>query len=425
MTTPSDSTSTAQNNLTPRREFLKATAMAAAVATTSWQTRAAKGALPTAANEKIGVAAIGNGGRCSQLVAALNKLPTAEIVGVCDVYAPRAAQFQKSHASKAFIASDYRRILDRSDVDAVIITTPDHWHVPIAVAACLAGKDVYVEKPLTHTPDEATKILDAVAKTKRVVQVGTQQRSMPQVQAAAKIVKSGLLGDIHKVHCAWNRNSSRGKNRNFGIDQKQLDWKMFLGNAPQQPFSEYRFVRWRWFWDFGGGILTDLMVHWLDMAHLMLELEHPSTAQTLGEQYLYPGMWETPDTVQTLLNYPDNKAQVHFEGTFYNADRGAFIELMGSKGTLYLDRGRYEIRPEGRSKVAAQQVILGEGRKGQDFYTKPDGEALHLTNWLECIKSRGEPNSPVSSAVQVAAAAHLANKSWRDQQTAKWQGVGR
>src|SRR5262249_1965961 len=140
-----------------------------------------------------------------------------------------------------------------------------------------------------------------------------------------------------------NRNAGRDRRAKFGIDPKTVDWKTFLGSAREQPFDEYRFRAWRWFWDFGGGIFTDLMTHWVDVAHWLLDLDHPVKAISVGAFHTAKDVWETPDTVQTLLSYPGG-LQMHFEGTFANANHGARIEFMGTEGTLYIDRGRYEVR---------------------------------------------------------------------------------
>jgi predicted dehydrogenase len=138
-----------------------------------------------------------------------------------------------------------------------------------------------------------------------------------------------------------------------------VDWKKFLGSARDQPFDEYRFRNWRWFWDFGGGIFTDLMVHWLDMTHFLLGLDHPAEATSIGDDFLWKGLWETPDTVQTLMRYPDRELQVYFEGTFVNHRNRAMTEIMGSDATLYIDRGRYELHPE-NGKGEYEELVLGE-----------------------------------------------------------------
>ena len=158
---------------------------------------------------------------------------------------------------------------------------------------------------------------------------------------------------------SWNRNTDRVKRFPLGVDPKQVDWKAFLGSAPDQPFDEYKFRNWRWFWDFGGGIFTDLMVHWVDVAHFVLGLEQPEQAVSAGMFVAAKGVWETPDTVQTLMSYPGN-VQMHFEGTFSNAHHGARIVFMGSKATLYADRGRLVLTPERKSKVEGFSEVLGK-----------------------------------------------------------------
>src|SRR5262249_12979352 len=157
-----------------------------------------------------------------------------------------------------------------------------------------------------------------------------------------------------------NRNTNRVKRFPLGVDPKAVDWPAFLGNAPRQDFDEYRFRNWRWFWDFGGGLLTDLMVHWLDVAHWCLGLEHPERAVTIGQHIAAKDVWETPDTVQTLMVYPGG-VQMHFEGTFSNAHRGAMIEFLGDDASLYMDRGRYELLPE-RGKGKPESLVVGTGR---------------------------------------------------------------
>jgi len=286
------------------------------------------------------------------------------------------------------------------------------------VDACAAGKDVYVEKPLTHNRNEGQAVIEAQNRHRRIVQVGTQQRSMPQFEKARELIRDGRLGKIHKVHLTWNRNMDRVRKNPLGVDARTVDWKAFLGNAPEQPFDEYRFRNWRWFWDFGGGIFTDLMVHYIDVVHWFLDLDHPQMATSIGGHYISKGIWQTPDTVQTLLVYP-NDLQVYFEGTFVNARNGAMLEFMGSDATLYLDRGRYEIHPE-RNQGEVEELILGTGKRGRDFYDKPDGELLHLTNWIECIRSRQKPNAPAEAGVGAAAAAHLGNRAYRSGRVATW-----
>jgi predicted dehydrogenase len=411
-------TMSAHNDIS-RRNFLSSSAkLATGLAGLSVPAAGALGA-----NEKLNVGLIGIGGRCRQLVPALVNVPGVRITAVCDIYDVNLDKGRQLADPHAFATKRYQDVLDHKDVDAVLVATPDHWHVPMTAAACAAGKDVYVEKPLTHNLAEGRTILQAQDKYRRIVQVGMQQRSMPQFQKARELIRQGRIGTVYKVHLTWNRNTDRVRRGPLGIDPNQVDWKAFLGDAPAQPFDEYRFRSWRWFWDFGNGILTDLMVHFIDVVHWYLDLEHPLRATTVGCNFISKGIWETPDTVQTLLVYPGG-LQVYFEGTFVNARNGAMLEFMGSDATLYLDRGRYEIHPErGRGKY--EEWVLGHGKRGADFYDQPDGELLHLGNWVDSVRSRKQPAAPVEAGVSAAAAAHLGNLAYRSGQVAIWKSEAR
>ena len=406
--------------LPSRRDFIRSSSAAVAGAITAGYTATARG---YAANETITVAAIGTGGRCRKLLESLVKIPGVKVIAVADIWETHRAMGQQLADAKAVAVNDYRELLDRKDIDAVLIGSPDHWHVPMTVDACAAGKDVYVEKPLTHEVAEGQRVVEAQNKHRRIVQVGMQQRSMPHIQKGFEIIRSGQLGDIHKVHLTWNRNAPRHKINKLGIDPKTVDWKKFVGSAPTQPFDEYRFRNWRWFWDFGGGILTDLMVHFIDVANWYLDLPQPATAATIGDQFQTAGIWETPDTIQTLIRYPNKQVQLYFEGTFVNARNAAMMEFMGREGTLYVDRGRYEVHPERKSKLEPSEMILGTGPRGADFYDQPDGETLHLANWLECIRSRKTPNAPAEAGVSAVWGAHLANHAFRQGIVARWQDL--
>lgn len=373
------------------------------------------------ANEKLQIGLLGTGGRCRHLLRSLNSIPDVRVTALADVQDAQLAETRKLVDGMAYATRDYRAVLDRKDVDAVLIASSDHWHVPMTIDALTAGKDVYVEKPLTHSLAEGKAILEANKRHARIVQVGMQQRSMPHIQKARELLKAGRIGTVVKVHLTWNRNSDRVRRPKLNLDPKTVDWKAFCGNAPEQPFDEYRLRNWRWFWDFGGGIFTDLMVHWIDVAHWLLDLDHPLQATAIGTHITSKDIWETPDTVQTLLTYPNN-IQAYFEGTFSNARNGAMIEFMGTEGTLYIDRGRYEVIPDWNRKIEPDQMILGTGRRGADFYDKPDGELLHLKEWLEAIRSRRQPSAPIEAGVHSAAAAHLANQALRSGQVAHWKG---
>jgi predicted dehydrogenase len=400
-----------------RRSFL-VTASSAAAATLS-------GSVATGfpANETIHVGTIGSGNRARNLMKVFPQLEKVRITTLCDVWDVALPLAKKLADPQATTTKRYEDVLADKSVHAVLIASPDHWHVPLTVAAVGAGKDVYVEKPLTHDLSEGKAVLEAVEKSKQIVQVGTQQRSMPHIIKARELVQAGRIGTVVKVTMSWNRNTDRVRRVPLKVDPNSVDWKTFLGNAKAQPFDEYRMRNWRWFWDFGGGIFTDLMVHWVDVAHFVLGLDHPEKAVSVGEHISAKDVWEAPDTVQTLLTYPGG-VQMHFEGTFSNARHGARIEFMGTDATLYADRGRVEIIPERNKKVEPYQDIPSTSPTypGADYYDKPDGELSHLRSWLESVRSRKEPSAPVSAGVASAAAAHLANQALRTGQTAVWKG---
>jgi len=399
---------TSTGSSSTRRQFLAAGA--ASVAAMSVETAAG-----FAANDTLNVACIGTGGRCRRLMQRLPRIPGVRIAAVCDIWEAnlaRAAELADPNAIQE--GTDFRRLLDRSDIDAVVIGSPDHWHTPMMIAACEAGKDVYVEKPLTHDLSEGPAAIEAQNRNNRIVQVGTQQRSMPHLQEARKILQSGVLGKVHKIRMTWNRNQSRWRKPDYNIDPATVKWDRFLGNAPDQPFDEYRFRNWRWFWDFGGGIFTDLMVHWIDTAYWMLGMGDPASAASIGDHFAAEDLWETPDTVQTLLHYPDAGLQAHFEGTFINHHNRASLMFLGTQANLYCDRGRYELRPERGKDVEPRQRVDGKRDiLGLDFYDEVDGALHHLTDWVESVRARKKPSCPVEEGVRSAATAHLANLSCR------------
>lgn len=396
---------------THRREFLERAGLAATAAFLGGA--GAESARGFRANDTIRVACLGTGGRCRALMRPLATLPNVRIVAVCDVWDDALGEARKLADGNADAVKDYRRLLDRRDVDAVLIGAPDHWHVPMTVDACDAGKDVYVEKPLTHKIEEGAAVVDAKNRNARIVQVGTQQRSMPHFIKARELLKAGRIGEVFRIHLSWNRNTGdRFQRGNVGVDPARVDWRAFLGSAPDQPFDAYKFRNWRWFWDFGGGILTDLMVHFIDVAHWFLDSDGPDRAAAFGQFVAARDLWETPDTIQCALTYGEG-VQAHFEGTFSNALHGARIEFLGPRGTLYLDRGRYELLPERDAREPESWVLGSDPRKGRDFYDNPDGELLHLANWIECVRSRRTPSCPVEAGVSASMAAHLGNESLR------------
>ena len=289
---------------------------------------------------------------------------------------------------------DHHELLARKDVDAVIIGSPDHWHVPLTIDACAAGKDVYVEKPLTHDLAEGAAVIDAQNQHKRIVQVGTQQRSMPHFQKAYEIVKSGQLGDIHKVHLTWNRNTPRWARNNYNIDPHNGRLEAVLGQCPRAAVRRVSLSQ-----------LALVLGFWRRHLHRPDGAPHRHRAlvsgrRSSGRRPPRSATCSRPRAVGNARHGADaaavsrREAQVYFEGTFVNARNGAMLEFMGSEATLYLDRGRYEIHPERNKKIEASELVLGSGPRGADFYDLPKGELLHLANWVECIRSRAQAQLP-------------------------------
>jgi predicted dehydrogenase len=402
-----------------RRQWLKATGLGAVVA----PTMLTKATRASDRDKPIRIGIIGTGGRArNHLMPALKKLKGVRIDAVCDVFdlALRQGHFLAGGRKRSvFKTRDHRELLAREDIDAVVIATPDHWHVPLVIEACEAGKDVYVEKPLTHRLDEGQQVIDAKNRTGRVVQVGAQQRSMKHIAELRHRLQSGELdiGPIHWIQMRWNRNHTPYNKPKFNnLDKSMVDWDRWLGPAPKQPFDPFRMHRWRWIWDFGSGVLGDLMTHWLDAANWLLDLPQPGSVVSQGDHYIAEDIWETPDTQHAIFHYPQRKMQIDFFATFANDTGGTYMKLFSSNATIYVDRGRYEIASQPRSAVKAEKHIASPGELGQSFYREVDGDGRHLADWIEAIRQRREPVEPVEAGVQAAAAAHYGNQAYRQQQ---------
>ncbi len=384
-----------------RRGFLKTAALAGAVA-------AAPAGRALGANDRIRVGAIGTGGRCQYLMKVLNDVGGNEIVAVCDVYEPHrtAARTKLAPAAKEY--TDYRRVLEDASIDAVVIGAPDHWHVPMTIAAVGAGKDVYVEKPVTHAIEEGDALEKAVAASGRVVQTGLQQRSWPHFQEARSVVVNGDLGQITFIETHWYQNLLHLRNGPPDVDTSKLDWKQFLGDAPEQPFDALRFTNWRWFWDFGGGSLTDLFTHWVDVAQWYMGGDTPSMAQAIGANYAIPRI-QCPDTLSASYLYPGN-FEVGFRCSMIGYLEGGGLTFRGTKGLLRIDRGGYGSWPELEHYSEALELM----KPAREARTNGDGTPYHMKNFLDCVRSRGIPNAPVSVGISAARTSHLGNRALRE-----------
>ena len=358
------------------------------------------------ANDLIRVGAIGCGGRMRDDLSAAEKAQGFELAAGCDVYEPRRDAIRERSNELATTHLDYREVLDKKDIDAVFIAAPDHWHVRIAVDALAAGKDVYLEKPVTHTLEEGETLTRAVRESKRILQSGMQQRSWSHFRNAVDLIQGGSLGRVTRVRTYWYQNYQSP------IPPKQvytqfLDWKRWLGSAPDQPFDEQKFHLWRWFWNFGGGAMTDLFTHWVDVVHWAMKSDAPSVVQTLGDRYVFD-TWDCPDTIQSALRYPD--FEVGYEGTMVSSIDDGGLEFRGTTGTLKITRSGFAIY---REQVHGDNPVLTER-------SVEDGTISHVQNFFDCVRDRKEPNAPVEAGVAAARAGHLANMALRRGERVTW-----
>lgn len=362
------------------------------------------------ANERVRVAAIGTGGRCQGLMRTANAIGGIEWVALAEVNEVRAAEAKAKLAPAATIYADFRKLLEDKSIDAVIIGAPDHWHVPMLRAAVAAGKDVYIEKPLTQTIEEGQTAIEAVKASGRVVQVGYQQRSYPHMQEARQRMQAGEIGQITLCQAYWYQNYQTAAWTNVPVEPSAVNWKAWLGDRTVRDFNETRYKRWRWFWDYGGGTLTDLFSHWVDTIHWVMDDYAPLTAQASGGNYFFKE-WECPDTMNASFRYP--KSVVTYESTLVQSYEDGGMVFRGSKGTLKLDRGGYALytEEEGRAQRTSKPTPVATVR------AQRDGTIDHMANFLECVRSRKTPNSDVVSAVAAANAAHYGNLAYKTGQT--------
>jgi predicted dehydrogenase len=391
-----------------RRTFLTA---ASGLALT---TRVARASVQ-GANNRIRVGVIGTGGRARGLMQLLKRLPGNEMVAVCDVYEPRLLQAGEIATTATTKVSDYRRILDDREIDAVVIGTPDHWHKTIALDAVAAGKDVYVEKPVSHTIEEGEQMVKAIEASKQIVQTGTQQRSWDHWVLGKQIIDSGRLGQITFVQTYWYQHATEGNYPPVSMDK--LDWKRWLGPASDQPFRPERFYQWRHFWDFGGGQLTDLMTHWIDVVHWYMDVDAPLSTSATGRNYSLK-LWEAPDTVNATIEFP-KKFMAAYLGTYVSKVDDGGLEFRGDRGTLKIDRARLAFYREDAAYAA------GTLTPEPEIYVRSsgDGTLTHLQNWLDCIRTRKPPNAHIRVGHQSARTSHLANIALRSGKTVRWNNA--
>ncbi len=353
------------------------------------------------ANDKITLGLIGAGGRGQSVMGTFIKTNQVNVTAVCDVFSERIDKAQTAApGAKGF--GDHRKLLETKGIDAVLIATPDHWHTQVAIDALNAGKDVYVEKPLTLTIEEGPRIVKAARINDRVCQVGMQQRSgQHYIQAREEIVKAGKLGKVTLARTWWHGNGAHLMKAppRMATLPSNLDWARFLGPVKWREYDPQQFWNFRAYLDFGGGQVTDLFTHWIDVVHMMLGEDNPISGVAAGGVYHYKDGRTAPDTVNVLLEYPTGWTAT-FEGTLAPGITGAGVEICGTEGKLWITRGRYEFTPAGRG---AQPTVVQSPR---------EQTIDHVENFLDCCRTRKRPNGDVYIGHRSAAASHLGNISY-------------
>ncbi len=350
------------------------------------------------ANERLQLGVIGCGARGNQDLGTFLKTGAVDVTALCDIYAVQIDKTrEKAPHARSF--TDHRKLLEMKDVDVALIAVPDHWHAAIAIDALNAGKDIYIEKPLTRTIQEGPPIVKAARVNKRVCQVGMQQRSGKHfLQAKAEYLDTQKLGKITLARTWWYGNGYHLRKAPPELQQQpsNLDWAHFLGPVKWRDWDPQQYWNWRAYLDFGGGQVTDLFTHWVDVVHMFMGSDIPFSAVAAGGVYNYKDGRTAPDTINVLLEYPAEFTTT-FEATLVPGIKGAGIEFCGTKGKLYIDRQRYEFTPVGKG---AQPVVV------KAF---SNIELDHVQNFLDCVKSRALPNGDVLIGHRSAQASHLGN----------------
>ncbi len=411
--------STEHNTKTPsRRDFAKTAATSgAALFTTALFPGNVRGANDRITGGFIGVGMMGS----ENLRVALEH--GVEVKAVCDVYQPhleRAGATVVKAGQKAKEIADFRQVLADKSIDLVCIATPDHWHPYITIEACKAGKDVYVEKPVCAALNGGLKMVEAARKYNRVVQAGTWQRSGQHFQKACEMVRTGELGKVSFARTWIYTNEPREGigNPPDSAPPAGLDWELWQGPAPEHAFNPNRFgpnpkdaSRFRWFWDYAGGQLTDSGVHMIDIMQMAFDEAMPKAISAQGGNFWFEDDRETPDTLQVSYQYPGFVGS--WEHRCNNTGDGSrfsmAVSFHGTRGTLYVDRAHYKVTPERGSDLEASEMRR-----------VTDPHPLHWTNFLECVKTRQRPNSDIETCFRSSATCLLANGSYRSGVRLDW-----
>jgi len=369
------------------------------------------------ANDRLRGALIGSGGRGRLLLGEFKEVGV-EMAAVADVYEPNLAAGMKLANTGAKAYEDYRKLLEDKSIDAVIVATPDHWHAQMVVDAVEAGKDVYVEKPMAHTIPDGFRMIEAVRRTKRVVQVGTQRRSYDLFQEAAAIVHSGELGPVRLVNSWWlNHMATVGTRPVTG----KLDWKAWLGPAPYREFDPKRFSGWYYFWDYSGGLMIGQAAHVIDAIHWFMNSKEPAAVTCSAGRVNIPGV-EVPETTCMSIEYPENYLAVFtlgYQAMRYHTFNDQMKQFHGAKARFDVSRESYALYPESRT----MELKASRERKAPGTFVP--ATRAHIRNFLECIRSRQDPTAPVEVGQSTNIVLCMAMDSVRQGRRLKWDSAKR
>jgi predicted dehydrogenase len=413
-----------------RRRFIKSSVRATAATLGAASYRKVLGA-----NERVRAGLVGIGLIGKRHLLDFMAQPDVEVAAICETCEPRLDEGVSISGGKAERFKDFRRMLDRKDIDAVVVSTPDHWHALMTIMACAAGKDVYVEKPLTLFVKEGRWMVEAARHYKRIVQVGTQQRSGAPFQKCLELIRAGHIGDLRSVRMHSYRNILPGFAAAApGGDLKEEDWQMWLGPAPYLPFDRNRCLyHFRWFWDYSGGQTTNLLAHEIDIVQWVTQ-DLPQSVAAMGGRYSLTGIGETPDVFEALFGYKQFIASWSCREIAGRATARFGTEFVGTSGTLVVSRSGLEVIPDTvvspedqvpqftrtRPRQEGPPVLRTKAVKLEGFEQLKDQFHPHVRNFVDCIKSRQQPVSDVESGHRTATTCHLANIAMKIRRTVRY-----
>jgi predicted dehydrogenase len=402
-----------------RRTFLKQAAIGTAAAL----------AYPSArilgANDRIRIGMIGVGGRGTELLKQVLELHDAQLVAIADVYSRRRDE-AKQNAPGIETLDHYQRLLDRKDIDGVIVASPLHIHKLHFLDTLAAGKDLYSEKTMTWSIAEADQCLAAAQKSDRVVQIGLQHESSGPLADARKWLKEGSVGKVTEVEAWMSRNTAHGKAqwvREVPADcnAQNVDWNAFLNGRHERPFDGYKFINWRLYWEFSGGNVTENMVHQIAWIMTALELPIPSAATMSGGVFSEKDGREVPDTIIATMEYPGDVV-VTWQSTFNNSHYGLGERFLGSDGTIEHIAGATDM-VAGKSNEVVRYYPEKTNRPQSVLLTGDTPDQNHMQNWLDCIRLRKTPNASVDIGYRSAIAAHMCNIAYREKQRVTFESA--